>query len=168
MRFARSAPAVRSGRWGSGNPEAKVASHLRIFGPVALIAGAALAAFIRLDAFTPAPELAPRVVLGRALLDLRSAPPEVVPPGGVAVVVHFPDTSRVLADTFRCVLNGKDVTSLLSVGGNGAAGSVFPLRVGENRLRVEVFGRGWWPGRWYEDAVEVTFRSRPLPPLDQG
>jgi len=108
------------------------------------------------------------VVLGRALLELRSAPPEVVPPGGVPVVVHFPYTSRVVADTFRCLLNGRDVTALLTVGGNGAGGSVFPLRVGENHLRVEVFGRGWWPGQLYEDAVEVVFRSRPPPPLDQG
>jgi len=74
----------------------------------------------------------------------------------------------VVSETFRCVLNGKDVTRLLTVGANGAAGAIFPLRVGENHLRIEVFGRGWWAGRLFEDRIDARFRSRPPPALDRA
>jgi hypothetical protein len=145
-----------------------MAQRLRIFAPVGVIALATLAALVRLADIPPLPEVAPRVFLGGALLELRSDLPGEVPPGAIQVAVHFPDTSRVVAETFRCVLNGKDVTSMLTVESNGAGGSVFPLRVGDNHLRIEVFGHGWWSGRLFEDAIDVTFRSRPPPPLDQA
>ncbi len=83
-----------------------------------------------------------------------------VPLAGVAVLVRFPDQERVEPETFRCLLNGRDVTALLTVGQNGAAGAVFPLVEGSNQLRLAVFGRGWW-GPWlYEDAVDLVVEVR--------
>jgi len=168
MRFTRPVPAPPVAGRVTRETRGKMAHRLRIFGPVALIGLAAVAALVRLMEFTPGPPLGPRLVLGRALLELRSGLPADVPPGGIAVAVYFPEPSRVVSETFRCVLNGRDVTSMLTVGANGAGGSVFPLRVGENHLRIEVFGQGWWSGRLFEDAIDVVFRSRPPPPLDQA
>ncbi len=108
------------------------------------------------------------LVLGPPLLDLRAPVPDAeVPVGGVDILVRFRDES-VLADTFRCELNGEDVTDQLTLGLNGASGAVAPLRDGENRLRVEVFGRGWLDSRYYLDAIELRLRVRPPLHLDQA
>jgi hypothetical protein len=109
------------------------------------------------------------VLLGAPLLEVRAPLADrELPVGGAAVVVHFPDRERVLPGTFRCLLNGRDVTSQLTVGGNGAGGSVFPLQQGANRLRVEVFGSGLWSAGYLEDAVEVDFPVRAPFPLDRA
>ncbi len=107
--------------------------------------------------------------LGRPLLEFHSPRAgQLVPVGSIEVIVGFPSADRVVPETFRCLLNDRDVTPDLTLGRNGAGGSVHGLLEGENRLRVEVFGRGWWPGRFLEDALELTFRVQPLPAIDRA
>lgn len=89
-------------------------------------------------------------------------PPRVMPMGGVPILVRFQTSGRVLPDTFRCLLNGNDVTHLLTVGVNGVGGTVYPLREGENRLRVEVFGKTLWSSRYFQDTLELPINARPL------
>ncbi len=109
------------------------------------------------------------LLLGQPLLEIRSpAAGQAVAQGGVEIIVHFPAADRTASDTFRCLLNGRDVTPALTRGENGAAGSVLGAIEGENRLRVEVFGRPFWGGPWLEDAQEVRFRVRPLPTMDRA
>ena len=86
----------------------------------------------------------------------------LVPMGGIPVLVRFPENGRAQPDTFRCLLNGNDVTHLLTVGSNGVAGTVYPLREGRNRLRFEVFGKPLWGGRFYRDSMELPISARPL------
>ena len=101
---------------------------------------------------------------GGPLLTLQSPEPgEELPAGGVEVLVRFPDRKRVASQTFRCLLNGEDVTHLLTVGQNGAAGSVYPLREGGNQIEVQVFGRGWYRSHYFMDRIEVPVQiSVPL------
>jgi hypothetical protein len=109
------------------------------------------------------------LLFGQPLLEIRSpAPGQAVAQGGVDIIVHFPVAERTASDTFRCLLNGRDVTTALTRGENGAAGSVIGAVEGENRLRVEVFGRPWFGGPWLEDAAEVRFRVRPTPTMDRA
>ena len=61
--------------------------------------------------------------------------------GSVDVLIEFPGGERVVVETFQCLLNGLDVTESLTVGRNGAVGSIVGLREGENRIRLRVFGR---------------------------
>ena len=82
--------------------------------------------------------------------------------------MRYPRAWGTAAETFRCFLNGRDVTEGLTRGANGAAGSLLGAIEGPNRLRVEVFGRPWWGGGWFEDAVEITFHVRPLPYFDRA
>lgn len=91
----------------------------------------------------------------------------VMPMGGVPILVRFQGEGRVLPDTFRCLLNGTDVTHLLTVGVNGVAGTVYPLREGQNQLRVEVFGKTFWSGQYLQDSFELPIQARPLS-LDQA
>lgn len=108
-------------------------------------------------------------LFGSPLLEVNAPLPEQwIAQGGVQVVVRYPLADRTAAETFRCLLNGRDVTERLTRGANGAAGSVLGAVEGANRLRVEVFGRPWWGGGWFEDAVEITFHVRPLPGLDRA
>ncbi len=92
----------------------------------------------------------------------------MVPMGSIQVIIGFPAAERVVVETFRCLLNDQDVTQHLTLGRNGAGGSVQGLLEGENRLRVEIFGRGWWPGHFLEEVRELTFRVQPLPTLDRA
>ena len=108
------------------------------------------------------------LVLGRPLLELRS--PEAGSshaPGSVPVVVNIRSSERVAEGSFRCVLNGRDVTHQLTLGSNGAAGRVYPLRAGQNSLRIEIYAQGLWTPRFYQDAIDVSFRVRPALRLDQ-
>lgn len=114
--------------------------------------------------------------LGPRLLELRAPAGEGWRPlGALEVLVRFPNEGRVVPETFRCLLNGRDVTEQLTVGRNGVGGSVYPLHEGRNRLRVEVFGRSWWSSRFYQDGADRSFDVRaPLGldradlPLDSG
>lgn len=88
---------------------------------------------------------------------------------GVDVLVRFDPAGRAEPATFRVLLNGADVTDRLAVAKNGAHGVLYGLLDGDNRVRVEIFGRGYWPtGLLVEEAreLEVQFR-RPLD-LDRG
>ncbi len=117
-----------------------------------------------------AQEAAGRVILfGEPLLEVRAPHPgQWVAQGGVEIVVQYPVSERIAWETFRCLLNGHDVTDRLTRGRNGAAGSVVGAVEGPNLLRVEVFGQTWWGGDYLEDAVELTFRVRPLPALERA
>ena len=95
-------------------------------------------------------------------------PGQVVAQGGVAVLIRFPRSEQTLASSLRCLLDGEDVTERLTLGGNGAAGSIWSARDGVHRLRVEVFGRTWWHGPYFEDWVELEFRIRGNPSLDRA
>ena len=88
--------------------------------------------------------------------------------GGIELLVDFPGRGRVAVESFRCILNNRDVTDLITVGRNGAVGSLYGLVEGENRLRIEVFGSSWWGSRYYEDTRTIVFRASPLPSLDRA
>ena len=109
------------------------------------------------------------VFLGRPLVKVvRPTPGQQMPFGGVEVEVGFSGHGRVAVDTFRCLLNNRDVTHLLTLGSNGARGAILGLTEGENRIRIEVFGRGWWSARYFQDSRTVVFRVRPHPNLDRA
>jgi hypothetical protein len=145
--------------------------RLWIFG-LFLLAGAlaALAGSLVLGQECASRPLAQRLLfLGRPLLEFRAPKAgQLVPLGSIEVIVGFPSEDRVVLETFRCLLNDEDVTEHLTLGHNGAGGSVYGLVEGENHLRVEVFGHGWWPGWFLEDSREVIFRVQPLPTIDQA
>lgn len=109
------------------------------------------------------------ILLGGPLLEVRfPSHGDSVPMGGLPVLVAFPHSGSVAIETFRCLLNEHDVTDQLTVGSNGAAGSLVGLVEGENRLRIEVFGRGWWASRYYEDARTIEIYVRPFPSIDRA
>jgi hypothetical protein len=109
------------------------------------------------------------VFLGTPLLEvLRPTPGQQMAYGGVQVHVGFPEGDRVAVESFRCLLNDRDVTHLLTLGSNGATGSVLGLVEGENSIRIEVFGRGWWSARYFQDSRTVVFHVRPYPSLDRA
>lgn len=96
-------------------------------------------------------------------------PGTVVGLAGMDVIVRFPDAGRVRAETFRALLNGADVTQDFTTAGNGAYARLSALLDGENVLRVEVFGEGWWPpGVLLEDTREVRVLLRRPVDLDRG
>jgi len=106
---------------------------------------------------------------GRCLLEVRAPHGSaVLPMGGVEVLVGFREGAMVLPETFRCLLNNDDVTERLTLGENGAGGRLYGLVEGENRIRFEVFGQGWWPGRYFEDVREVILHITPLPNIDRA
>jgi len=109
------------------------------------------------------------LVKGPVLLEVRApASSQTVGFEGVEVLVRF-DLEHTREGTFRALLNGADVTRELEVAANGAHGSLHGLLEGDNELRFEIYGTGFWP----EDLlVQETrsFRIRFRPPLhvDQG
>ena len=109
------------------------------------------------------------VYVGGPLLEVRlPTPGQQVALGGVEVLVGFPAGERVAVHSFRCVLNNRDVTELLTLAPNGAGGAVFGLVEGENQLRLEVFGQSWWSQRYFQDIRTVVFYVRPLPNIDRA
>ncbi len=145
-----------------------MAKRVRIFG-VSLLGLGALAALALAGAGVGLGAAERGLLLGRPLLEFRAPKAgQLVPVGRIEVIIGFPAAERVVVETFRCLLNDQDVTQHLTLGRNGAGGSVQGLLEGENRLRVEIFGRGWWPGRFLEDARELTFRVQPLPTMDRA
>ncbi len=141
----------------------------RLFVGFGVIFGASLtAAALLLPGTGSLPERLHRVVyVGPPLLELRLPEPgQQVQVGAVEVLVGFRDSQRVAPDTFRCLLNGDDVTQRLTLGSNGAGGSLVGLTAGRNRLRIEVFGRSWWGRSFVQEAHQVDFEVRPAPYLD--
>jgi hypothetical protein len=63
--------------------------------------------------------------------------------GGIPVLIRFRFADRTASSSLRCLLNGIDVTERLTLGGNGAAGSLWAQRDGPQTLRIEVFGQTW-------------------------
>lgn len=113
-----------------------------------------------------APSLPPR---GPLLFDVVTPQAgAVIGLGGVDLLVQF-RTEVALPETFRALLNGADVTDQLTTGENGADGRLFDLLPGENRLRLEIFGRvPWSPDRFFEQSRELHIELRPPLELDRG
>jgi hypothetical protein len=107
--------------------------------------------------------------IGRPLLVLSTpALDQTLSDGALELFVGFPDEGRVATETFRCLLNGRDVTRTLTVGRNGAHGRLFGLTEGENSVRVEVFGRSPWTGRYVQDFQWLAVSVRGHPELDRA
>jgi hypothetical protein len=123
-------------------------------------------AALALVAVALAPSLPPN---GPTLIEvLAPRPGAQVGLGGIELLVRFP-TEVALGETFRALLNGADVTELLTTGENGCQGRLVDLLPGENRLRLEIFGRlPWAPQRLFEQSRELRIRMRPPLELDRG
>ncbi len=106
---------------------------------------------------------------GPVLLEVVSPRPgATIGLDGIEVLVHFPD-ARSASETFRALLNGADVTDLLTTGENGCYGKLFGLLPGDNVLHLEIFGRvPWSDDHLFEQSREVRVRMRPPQNLDQG
>lgn len=86
--------------------------------------------------------------------------------GAIDLVIEFAGGERVVVETFQCLLNDLDVTESLTVGRNGAVGEIVGLREGDNRIRLRVFGRSLWSGRFVDEERDFVVRVRPIPFLD--
>lgn len=143
---------------------------LRVFGAALLLLGAAgLAAGLYRagegDLTTRARRL---FLLGGPVLHVRVPTPEqIVSVGAAEILVSFAP-GQVAADTFRCLLNDRDITDTLTLGRNGAGGSVVGLIEGRNELRVEVFSRTLWSRRYVQDTQTVTFYVKGLVAIDRA
>lgn len=109
------------------------------------------------------PPHGPRLL--EVLLPVPGAP---VGLGGFELLVRFPPEIAV-AETFRALLNGADVTDQLTTGENGSQGRLVGLLPGDNRLRLEIFGRvPWATDHLFEQTRELRIRMRPPLDLDRG
>ena len=126
----------------------------------------ALPAAVVLGAVALWPSLPPN---GPVLLEVVSPQPgEAIGLDGIELLVLFPRAGSA-SETFRALLNGADVTNLLTTGENGCYGQLLGLLPGDNLLRLEVFGRvPWSDDQLFEQSREVRLRMRPPQNLDQG
>jgi len=108
------------------------------------------------------------VFVGAPLMDVQIPVDDLETPlGAVEVLVAFVGGPRVAVETFQCLLNDRDVTASLTLGRNGAGGSLVGLHDGENRIVLRVFGRSWWgESGFVEEQRAVIVRVRPIPFLD--
>ena len=107
------------------------------------------------------------VFVGTPLMAVQSPDAElVIPVGAVDLLVSFPGGSRVAIETFQCLLNDQDVTSVLTLGRNGAVGSLVGLHEGENRIVLRVFGKTWLGEGYLEEQRALIVRVRPIPFMD--
>jgi hypothetical protein len=106
--------------------------------------------------------------VGAPLMEIQVPEADLETPlGAVEVLVAFVGGSRVAVETFQCLLNDRDVTAELTLGRNGAAGSLVGLHYGENQIVLRVFGRSWWGAEGFvEERRARIVRVRPLPLLD--
>ncbi|MBW2393606.1 MAG: hypothetical protein JRG95_05005 [Deltaproteobacteria bacterium] len=113
--------------------------------------------------------LAGLLMLGPALLDVQTPVADAqVGIEGVEVFVRF-DVVRARAATFRALLNGADVTDELEVAQNGVHGSLHGLLHGDNELRLEIYGEGYWPpGLLLEETRTYHIRFRPRLDFNRG
>jgi hypothetical protein len=145
--------------------------RLRLFGVVALVTGGLLiGAALALAGPGGAVERARRLVYvgGPLLVQLQRLPPGELTAGSVEILIGFAPGNRVAADTFRCLLNGRDVTGELTLGRNGAVGTLRGLTEGPNRIRLEIFGRSWWADRFVEDHSELLVPVAGRPAIDRA
>jgi hypothetical protein len=137
-----------------------MAKHLRLFGVVALVTGAvASAAAVCLAGPGGAGERVRRLLfVGAPLFEVRRplTSHEVLRSGSFEVFVGFSPGERVAWDTFRALLNDRDVTGQLTLGRNGVHGRLDGLTEGDNRLRLQIFGRSWWGGAYVQDEQTVV------------
>lgn len=143
---------------------------LRVFAALALLgAGSALAVGLYRSGEGDLRTRARRLfLLGGPVLQVRiPAPEQIVPVGAAEILVSFA-SGQVAADTFRCLLNDRDITAALTLGRNGAGGSIIGLTEGENELRVQVFSRTWWGQRFVEDTQTVRFYVKGLVGIDRA
>jgi hypothetical protein len=119
------------------------------------------------------------VVLAGGLAAAPFAPPlltvetprgiETVGLGGVEVLVRFDAAGRAEPATFRVLLNGADVTDRLETAPNGAHGRLTGLLDGPNTIRLQVFGRGFWPPQMLvEETRELEILYRPPINIDRA
>ncbi len=108
------------------------------------------------------------VFVGAPLMEVQIPADDLETPlGAVDLLVAFVGGPRVAVETFQCLLNDEDVTSALTLGRNGAAGSLVGLHYGENQIVLRVFGRTWWGADGYvEERRALVVRVRPIPFLD--
>jgi hypothetical protein len=106
---------------------------------------------------------------GPRLLEVVSPRPgQVVGIEGIELLVQV-SREEAAWETLRVLLNGADVTDLLTAGENGCYGRLLGLLPGDNVLRLEIFGRvPWERDQLFEQAHTVRVRMRPPPHLDQG
>ena len=99
--------------------------------------------------------------IGEPLLEVH-APGAGPVRGGVPIVVRFPDRARVAPDTFRCLLDGVDVTPSLTTAADGVRGAIYPSHAGPMELRLSIFGEGagLGAGRWIEHTVLLRIDVR--------
>jgi len=110
------------------------------------------------------------VFVGAPLMEVQTPADNLETPlGAVEVLVSFVGGSRVAIETFQCLLNDRDVTSTLTLGRNGVAGSLVGLHDGENHLVLRVFGRSWWgESGFVEEQRALIVRVREIPFMDVG
>lgn len=141
-----------------------------VFAVLAVIAAIGALALVRADGRSAdlRDELLGRVYLGSPLMEVQIPPRDFETPlGAVDLLISFVGGPRVAVETFQCLLNDRDVTSSLTLGRNGAGGSLMGLHDGENRIVLRVFGRSWWGALGFvEERRSLTVRVRPLPFLD--
>lgn len=134
---------------------------------VALFAVTSVALLVALLGWVFRAELVGFAYLGPPLMRVETPPAETaLGVGAVDLLIEFPAGERIAVETFQCLLNGLDVTASLTVGRNGAVGSVVGLREGDNRIQVRVFGRSLWTGRFVDEQREFVVRVRAIPFLD--
>ena len=105
--------------------------------------------------------------VGAPLMEVQTPATDLeLPVGAVDLLVAFVGGSRVAVETFECWLNDDNVTATLTLGRNGATGSIVGLHEGENHIRLRVFGRSWWGGEYVEEQRSFVVRVRPLAFLD--
>lgn len=143
---------------------------LLLFAAVVAVAAIGGLALVRSNGSTAElrDELLRRVYLGSPLMEVQIPPGEFdTPLGAVDLLVSFVGGPRVAVETFQCLLNDRDVTASLTLGRNGAGGSLMGLHDGENRIVLRVFGRSWWGAFGFvEERRNLIVRVRPLPFLD--
>jgi hypothetical protein len=108
--------------------------------------------------------------VGAPLMEMQVPASDLETPlGAVEVLVAFVGGPRVAVETFQCLLNGQDVTAALTLGRNGAGGSLVGLHEGENRIVLRVFGKSWWgEAGFVEEQRALIVRVRPIPFMDVG
>ncbi len=113
-------------------------------------------------------ELIRWLYVGAPLMEVQVPASDLVTPlGAVQLLVSFVGGPRVQVETFQCLLNDRDVTAALTLGRNGAGGSLVGLHEGENQIVVRVFGKSWWgETRFVEERRALIVRVRPTPFMD--
>ncbi len=146
-------------------------NRLRLFGVVSLVTGGLCVALALLLAGPGGPrERAQRIlhVGGPLFKVLRPAGVAETGIGAIELHIGFSPGNRVASDTFRCLLNGDDVTDTLTLGRNGAHGELRGLTEGPNRITLQLFGRSWWSGRYVQDERRIVVRVRGARGLDRA